>query len=179
MRSSPWVVPRPEPMLGFKQWQKWTPRLFPWGPGRIYRTLLFCLAEIKFFLIFTGRDSAVRFGKKQEAALVKHMKKVVPEKYHEILTPEYGVGWKRRIFDVFWLDSLNDPKIDLTTPSIMSLQPRESRLVRDECIQILTMRAARRQSMRSTFGLMPSFSPTASNCQHGYHASRSSAKEVQ
>jgi hypothetical protein len=27
------------------------------------------------------------------------MKKIVPKKYHEILTPDYGVGCKRRIFD--------------------------------------------------------------------------------
>ena len=34
------------------------------------------------------------------------------------------MGCKRRIFDAFWLDSLNDPKIDLTTQPITSLQPR-------------------------------------------------------
>ena len=43
------------------------------------------------------------------------MKKTVPEKYHEMLTPNYGVGCKRRIFDYEWLRSLNDPKIELST----------------------------------------------------------------
>jgi cation diffusion facilitator CzcD-associated flavoprotein CzcO len=43
------------------------------------------------------------------------MKKIVPEKYHEIMTPDYGVGCKRRIFDKRWLQSLNDPKVELTT----------------------------------------------------------------
>jgi len=127
MRSPPWVVPRPGPMLGLmsdEQWHKWTPRLFPWGLGRAYRTFLFCLSEMDFFLIFTGRDSAARFRKKEEAALVKHMKEAVPEKYHEMLTPNYGVGCKRRIFDAFWLDSLNDPKINLTTQPLTSLQPK-------------------------------------------------------
>ena len=101
-------------------------RLFPNIPGlgRAYRTFLFCLAELDFFFIFTGKEFAVKARKMKEADLVRHMKRVVPEQYHEILTPDYGVGCKRRIFDAFWLDSLNDPKIDLTTQPITSLQPR-------------------------------------------------------
>jgi len=127
MRSPPWVVPRPGPGLGTmsdETWHKWTPRVFPWGLGRAYRTLLFALSELDFFLIFTGRDIAAKTRKNQEQKLVKHMKKVTPEKYHEILTPDYGVGCKRRIFDAFWLDSLNDPKIDLTTQPLTSVQPK-------------------------------------------------------
>ena len=129
MRSPPWVVPRPGPLVGLikqETWEKWTPRLFPNIPGlgRAYRTFLFCLSELEFFLVFTGKQSAVKFRKKQEAKLLRHMKRTVPEQYHEILEPDYGVGCKRRIFDAFWLDSLNDPKIDLTTQPITSLQPK-------------------------------------------------------
>jgi cation diffusion facilitator CzcD-associated flavoprotein CzcO len=39
----------------------------------------------------------------------------MPQKYWEIMTPDYGVGCKRRIFDKRWLKGLNDPKIELTT----------------------------------------------------------------
>lgn len=52
------------------------------------------------------------------------MKQTVPEKYHEILTPDYGVGCKRRIFDASWFPGLKDPKIDLTTQPLTSIQPR-------------------------------------------------------
>lgn len=129
MRSPPWVVPRQGPLLGLVKrdtWEKWTPRLFPIIPGlgRAYRTFLFCLTELDFFIIFTGKDVALKTRKKVEANLIRHMKRVVPEQYHGILTPDYGVGCKRRIFDAFWLDSLNDPKIDLTTQPITSLQPK-------------------------------------------------------
>ena len=127
MRSPPWVVPRPGPALNLiseETWHKWTPTLFPWGLGYTYRTLLFLLAELDFSLIFTGRDIAVRFRKQIEKRLVKHMKKITPEKYHEILTPDYGVGCKRRIFDAFWLESLNDPKIELETRPITSVQAK-------------------------------------------------------
>lgn len=50
------------------------------------------------------------------------MKRTVPEKYHEILTPDYGVGCKRRVFDAVWFKSLNDPKIELTTLPLTSVQ---------------------------------------------------------
>ena len=127
MRSPPWITPRPGPVLGLvkgESWEKWTPRLFPYIPGlgRAYRTLLFSLAEVEFFLIFTGKPAAVKFRKNLEAKLLRHMKGVVPERYQEILEPDYSVGCKRRIFDASWLESLNDPKIDLTTQPITSLQ---------------------------------------------------------
>ena len=127
MRSPPWVVPRPGPGLGLitpETWHKWTPRLFPWGFGFAYRALLFVLSEIDFFLIFTGRDISAKARGKLEKRLVRHLKKVTPEKYHEILTPDYGLGCKRRVFDAFWLHSLNDPKIDLTTQPLTSIQPK-------------------------------------------------------
>ena len=125
MRSPPWVVPRLGPGLGRvseETWHKWTPKLFPWGLGRAYRTMLFCFAELDFFLIFTGRDIAAKARKNLEGKFVNHMKKTVPEKYHEILTPDYGLGCKRRIFDAYWFPSLNDPRIELTTQPLTSLQ---------------------------------------------------------
>lgn len=107
-------------------WEKWTPRIFPKIPGlgRAYRTFLFCLTEVEFFLIFTGKNIAAKTRKKVEADLVRHMNSVVPQQYHEILHPSYSVACKRRIHDAFWLDSLNDPKIDLTTQPITSLQAK-------------------------------------------------------
>jgi cation diffusion facilitator CzcD-associated flavoprotein CzcO len=129
MRSPPWALPRFEPLLGYislDAWEKWSPVIFSKLPfvGRAYRAFLFCLTELDFQLIFKGTNIAHKTRKAQEAALVRHMKSIVPEKYHEILTPDYSVGCKRRIFDAFWLKSLNDPKIDLTTQPLTSLQPK-------------------------------------------------------
>ena len=127
MRSPPWVLPRNEPGLGYvsqETWQKWTPKLFPWGLGRAYRTLLFFLTELDFQIVFTGKEIAAKVRKRQERKLVERMKRITPEKYHEMLTPDYAVGCKRRIWDALWLDSLNDPKIDLTTKPLTSVQPK-------------------------------------------------------
>ncbi|OCK83255.1 FAD/NAD(P)-binding domain-containing protein [Lepidopterella palustris CBS 459.81] len=116
MRSPPWVVPRMAPSGGNSGWEKWSPTLLTYIPGllRILRTLLFLGAEYDFRL-FGGSKWAEKERKKVQDKLIRHMKKTVPEKYHEILTPDYGVGCKRRIFDATWFPGLNDQNIYLTT----------------------------------------------------------------
>ena len=59
-----------------------------------------------------------------EKELLGLMKQKVPEKYHEILTPSYPVGCKRRILDSGWFESLHDPKVDLTTQPLTSIKER-------------------------------------------------------
>jgi hypothetical protein len=49
--------------------------------------------------LFGSEDYHAKERKKLEDQLLAHMKRTVPKKYHEILTPDYGVGCKRRIFD--------------------------------------------------------------------------------
>lgn len=39
-----------------------------------------------------------------------------------MLTPDYGVGCKRRIFDNTWFPSLDDPKLELTTMPLNSVK---------------------------------------------------------
>lgn len=41
--------------------------------------------------------------------------------YQQILTPDYDVGCKRRIFDTDWLPSLADPRLELTTLGLKSI----------------------------------------------------------
>lgn len=91
--------------------------------GKFFRTLVFLTAESEWIL-FGGEKRNEEYRKGVEQELLKHMKKTVPEKYHEILTPDYGVGCKRRIFDATWFPGLNDPNINLTTQPLMSLQER-------------------------------------------------------
>ena len=127
MRSPPWVVPRPEPpFFGPEKWHEWSPTLFTYIPGlgRAYRSMIFFAAELEWFLLFKMTPVAIEGRKRHEKMLLKHMKKSVPEKYHDILTPDYGVGCKRRIFDATWFPGLNDPQIELTTQPLKSLQPQ-------------------------------------------------------
>ncbi|GME25485.1 flavin-binding monooxygenase [Neofusicoccum parvum] len=122
MRSPPWVVPRQAPPGGDEWWKKWSSTLMTYVPGlsRSLRTLIATNAEYDFRLFKNGEWNE-RERKKTEAKLLAHMKKTVPEKYHEILTPDYGVGCKRRIFDATWFPGLHDPRIELTTQPLTAV----------------------------------------------------------
>ena len=41
-----------------------------------------------------------------------------------MLTPDYDVGCKRRIFDATWFPSLDDPKLELTTLPLSLVKPK-------------------------------------------------------
>lgn len=130
MRSPPWVVPRPLPPFGKENWERWAPVLFGRMPllARAARLLIFLHGELDFMRVFHNTPYSRKTREKIESQLMRHMKKTVPEKYHEILSPNYTVGCKRRLFDNDWLNSLNDPKIKLTTQPLTSLQPRGATL---------------------------------------------------
>ena len=127
MRSPPWVVPRPAPpFVGEKWWEENSQWWFTHVPGlnRLFRAFAFLSTEGDFHDLFKQTPRALKGRKKREAKLIKHMHKTVPEKYWEILTPNYSVGCKRQIYDASWFPSLNDPKIDLTTKPLKSIQRR-------------------------------------------------------
>ncbi|KAH9870664.1 hypothetical protein IAQ61_006142 [Plenodomus lingam] len=117
MRSPPWVVPRPSPPGGDAWWEKNSAKLMKYIPGlkEMLRFTVFLAAEGEFLKLFPNTAYAEKHRKIYEEKVLENMRKYVPEKYWEIMTPDYGVGCKRRIFDKRWLRSLNDPKINLTT----------------------------------------------------------------
>jgi cation diffusion facilitator CzcD-associated flavoprotein CzcO len=117
MRSPPWVVPSPPAPGGDAWWEKNGPKLLTHVPGlkELLRFMIFAAAEDQYFKLFPQTPHAEKNRKIYEENILTWMKGVVPEKYHEMMTPDYGVGCKRRIFDKRWLKSLNDPKVELTT----------------------------------------------------------------
>ncbi|KAK8216502.1 hypothetical protein IWZ01DRAFT_518753 [Phyllosticta capitalensis] len=123
MRSPPWVVSRSRSTGEIGTWQRWEPWLFANIPGlqRTLRTLMAAALEYSLRLFQNG-DWNERERKKFEAKLLKNMKKTVPEKYHEILTPDYGVGCKRRIYDFEWLPGLQDERLELTTQPLTGVE---------------------------------------------------------
>ncbi|KAI9841320.1 MAG: hypothetical protein M1838_003615 [Thelocarpon superellum] len=126
MRSAPWVVPAPEPPgMSVATWERWSPQFLGTVPGLalLIRTLIFCASEWDFRLFHDGEWNR-KERRKYEAGLLDHMQRTAPEKYHELLTPNYPVCCKRRIFDRFWLPSLHDPKIELTNRPLTKVQPR-------------------------------------------------------
>ena len=126
MRSPPWVVPRLQPPLGPEWWQKHSSTVLSNVPAvaRILRTILFLGGEHDFYKLFLNTPYSVKGRKDLEKRLMKHMKEKAPEKYHEILTPDYGVCCKRRIFGSEWFSVMHEPNYNLTTQPLTSVQPR-------------------------------------------------------
>ncbi|KAF3043171.1 hypothetical protein E8E12_006865 [Didymella heteroderae] len=123
MRSPPWVVPAVSTPGGDEWWEKNSPKIMKAVPGlkELLRFMIFLGAEGDFLKLFPNTPYAEKHRKLYEERILAWVKKTVPEKYMEILTPDYGVGCKRRIFDKRWLKSLNDPKIELTTMPLTRL----------------------------------------------------------
>jgi len=123
MRSPPWVVPAVSTPGGDEWWEENSPKIMRAVPGlkELLRFSIFLGAEVQFLQLFPNTPYAEKHRKLYEEKILAWVEKTVPEKYLEILTPDYGVGCKRRIFDKRWLKSLNDPKVELTTMPLTRL----------------------------------------------------------
>lgn len=117
MRTPPWVQPDLLPPHLLVHWDKWTPTLMTHVPGlaRFMRNTVFCLLESYFFAIFTDGAYGRRQRPRLEKAYLDHMRALTPKEYHEILTPNYSLGCKRRVIDGTWYRSLNASNVQLTT----------------------------------------------------------------
>ncbi|KAM5341523.1 hypothetical protein ACJ41O_014554 [Fusarium nematophilum] len=122
MREPPWVLPRVTPPLGDRFYQRWSPLLCSYIPGYMagFRALVAAVTELDFGL-FGSSASSEKQRRNLQKKMIQHMKETAPSKYHEILTPKYSIGCKRRIYDTAWFPCLHDPRIDLTTLALQSV----------------------------------------------------------
>jgi cation diffusion facilitator CzcD-associated flavoprotein CzcO len=123
LRSPGWVQPFLGPE-GIERWNAYAPALFSWVPGLqwVVRQLIFVSSELDFLLLFKSGAAAQRGRLNRQKTLIDYMHKLVPEKYWEILTPDYEVGCKRRVIDSGWFHSLQNPKIELTSLPLSAIQ---------------------------------------------------------
>jgi cation diffusion facilitator CzcD-associated flavoprotein CzcO len=123
MRTPPWVVPKTPTPGGDEFWFSYAPALLTYVPGllKFIRFSIFAGAEYQWKLFGDSKASEAHRNK-NEKAMIKRMKKLAPEKYHDILTPNYSIACKRRIFDETWYPSLNRPNVELTTLPITGIQ---------------------------------------------------------
>jgi cation diffusion facilitator CzcD-associated flavoprotein CzcO len=123
LRSPGWVQPTFAPEK-VKWWETNTPTLFAWLPGLQWavRKFMFTVLEIDFQRNFTAGPKSQRNRLELQKSLLDYMHKLVPEKYWEILTPDYEFGCKRRVIDTAWFRSLQNPQIELTSLPLTSIQ---------------------------------------------------------
>lgn len=108
-RSPQWYHPRPNHQ--FSSLQK---GLFRWIPGlqRVYRFYLFIDTD-NLITTYLATPLAQKVRTKVEGESMAYMKATAPAKYHDILTPNYPLGCKRRVFDPGYLECLHKPNIEL------------------------------------------------------------------
>ncbi|KAL2430463.1 Baeyer-Villiger monooxygenase [Exophiala dermatitidis] len=125
MRSPPWAVEFMPP-AGKEFYAKWIPWLSQRIPGfqNAVRKFAFGMLELEFVSLFSPTEAARERRKKKAEQLLAYLRRKVPAKYHEILTPDYEVFCKRRVVDEGWFDSLSSPKVELTTLPLTAVQAR-------------------------------------------------------
>ena len=123
MRSPPWVMPRLEEPFGKEKYARYAPTIMRYFPilGYLFRIGLFLLVEAIWKTVFQQKN--VRWRAAIEKSTLERTHALIPKKYHAIMTPGYGYGCKRRVFDSEWLKSMNNANFFLTARSLKSLHP--------------------------------------------------------
>lgn len=126
MRSPPWVQPGPLPPKELELFEKYAPSLLTNVPGLAYaaRAFIFLKLELDFLGLFQNTNYSQRQRIAKEQEFLAHMRATAPKEYHDILTPNYSLGCKRRIISTDWYESLHAPNYELTTMRLTGVQSR-------------------------------------------------------
>ncbi|KAG2019071.1 hypothetical protein GB937_005362 [Aspergillus fischeri] len=134
VRTKHWIFPAPN--FAYPRLLQWIFRYVPLAM-RLHRFHIFLIAENDFRL-FPMTKGAAKLREKRRRQVEKYMREAGPEKYHDLLIPDFDVGCKvclfilpylylgtkfrdrrsfdpqRRIFDPGYLESLHSDKVFLT-----------------------------------------------------------------
>lgn len=119
VRAKHWIFPPVD-----REIPGWLNLVFKWLPGLmgLQRLLIFLGAEHNLHgLPLT--EAARRFRVRLRVKAVKYMRSTAPEKYHDILIPDFEVGCRRRIFDSGYLESLHAENLTLTDQKALEIVP--------------------------------------------------------
>ncbi|OBT65742.1 hypothetical protein VE03_03346 [Pseudogymnoascus sp. 23342-1-I1] len=100
---------------------RWCLRNVP-GAMLLQRFLIFTIAESDFPLFYMNAIGA-RARARKRRIVEKFMREKAPEKYHELLIPDFDVACKRRIFNDGYLESLHSSNFSLTDQKVISIVP--------------------------------------------------------
>ncbi|KAJ4424050.1 hypothetical protein N0V82_001297 [Gnomoniopsis sp. IMI 355080] len=92
------------------------------GVSALSRFLVFIFAEEQLRAFYQNWDSK-RYRRNMGEKAEKYMRKTAPEKYHDMLIPDFEVGCKRRIFDPGYLKALHAENLELTNESVQEIVP--------------------------------------------------------
>lgn len=119
VRAKHWILPPID-----REIPGWAHLLLRWLPGLmgLQRLLVFLAAENEL-RGFPVTETARRFRAGRRVKAEGYMRSTAPEKYHDLLIPDFEVGCKRRIFDSGYLESLNSENLTLTDRKALEIVP--------------------------------------------------------
>lgn len=116
VRSKHWIVPsvKKETVRSLRLIYKYVPMSM-----RFVRYVIYSAAEEAFVGVYLD-EKGDKFRKGKRKFLESYMRRKAPEKYHDMLIPDFEYGCKRRVFDAGYLACLHRENVELTDES-----PRE------------------------------------------------------
>ncbi|KAK0744904.1 hypothetical protein B0T21DRAFT_325837 [Apiosordaria backusii] len=91
-------------------------------PLSLQRYLVMLVGETDFIPMRQNR--LARFLRRKKTDMVKkYMTATAPEKYHEMLVPDFEFGYKRRVYDCGYLKALHDERVELTDERVVEVVP--------------------------------------------------------
>lgn len=126
VRTPPWVAPALLSDRALYLWKTYMPWIMQHIPGAMWvvRFIVFAVTELSSFLFFRVNQSAPIRREQKRSQLLDYMKSEVPQRYHEIMTPQYDVGCKRLIHDSGWYSCLSNPSVQIMQTSLKQFQRR-------------------------------------------------------
>ncbi|KAL4894874.1 putative monooxygenase [Aspergillus ambiguus] len=120
IRSKHWIFPAAN--FIYPRFLRWIFQYIPLAM-KLHRLHIFLMAENDFRL-FPMTKAAAKRREARKQLTEKYMRERAPEKYHDLLIPDFDVGCKRRIFDPGYLKSLHNDKLVLTDANITKIVPK-------------------------------------------------------
>ncbi|KAK3313629.1 hypothetical protein B0H66DRAFT_522770 [Apodospora peruviana] len=130
-RSKHWIYPPVDDKVA--SWEKWLLRHSP-GLTALQRFMSYSVAE-KDWKGFRMDRTGERFRRSKRRMVEAYMRSKAPEKYHDLLVPDFEIGCKRRIFDSGYLASLHAKNLTLTNKQVVEILPRGVRLESGEVVE--------------------------------------------
>ncbi len=117
-RSPTWVLPKPD--RAYTEREKW---LFSHVPlaKKIYRARLWLRSESNISVIENGSDKTQEF----KSVALRTLEATIPdEQLRRRLTPEHPFGCKRLVFATEYLQTLNEPHVEVVSSPARALRAR-------------------------------------------------------
>lgn len=120
VRTKHWILPSLDKEVGgLRQF------LLTHVPGltQLFRFAVFVAAEMDS-TVLSVTERAAKYRAERQKLAERYMRETAPEKYHDLLIPDFVLGCKRRIYDAGYLASLHAENLTLTDAKAVEIVPR-------------------------------------------------------